>query len=52
MVGQSRTLQCYGILVGTVEHTCDGIDTPEQYVECVKRIKGIDVWSIELTVNF
>ena len=27
----------YGILVGKVEHTCDGIDTPEQYVEFVKR---------------
>ena len=27
----------YGILVGKVEHTCDGIDTPEQYAEFVKR---------------
>ena len=29
----------YGILVGKVEHTCDGIDTPEQYAEFVKRYK-------------
>jgi len=34
----------YGILVGKVEHTCDGIDTPEQYAEFVRRYKG----SIEL----
>jgi 3-deoxy-manno-octulosonate cytidylyltransferase (CMP-KDO synthetase) len=27
----------FGILVGTVEHTCDGIDTPEQYTAFVKR---------------
>jgi len=27
----------FGILVGKVEHTCDGIDTPEQYVAFVKR---------------
>ncbi len=27
----------YGILVGKVKHTCDGIDTPEQYAEFVKR---------------
>jgi len=27
----------YPILVGKVEHTCDGIDTPEQYAEFVKR---------------
>jgi len=27
------------ILVGKVEHTCDGIDTPEQYAEFVKRCK-------------
>jgi 3-deoxy-manno-octulosonate cytidylyltransferase (CMP-KDO synthetase) len=27
----------YNILVGKVEHTCDGIDTPEQYAEFVKR---------------
>ena len=30
----------YGILVGIVEQTCDGIDTPEQYAEFVKRYKG------------
>lgn len=30
----------FGILVGRVEHTCDGIDTPEQYAEFVKRYKG------------
>jgi len=29
----------YGILVGKVKHTCDGIDTPEQYAEFVKRYK-------------
>ncbi|MHC4074512.1 MAG: cytidylyltransferase domain-containing protein [Planctomycetota bacterium] len=29
----------YSILVGKVEHTCDGIDTPEQYAEFVKRYK-------------
>ncbi len=29
----------YSILVGKVEHTCDGIDTPEQYEEFVKRYK-------------
>jgi 3-deoxy-manno-octulosonate cytidylyltransferase (CMP-KDO synthetase) len=29
----------YEILVGKVEHTCDGIDTPEQYAEFVKRYK-------------
>jgi 3-deoxy-manno-octulosonate cytidylyltransferase (CMP-KDO synthetase) len=29
----------YPILVGKVEHTCDGIDTPEQYAEFVKRYK-------------
>ena len=27
----------YSILVGKVEHTCDGIDTPEQYAEFVAR---------------
>jgi len=27
----------FPILVGKVEHTCDGIDTPEQYAEFVKR---------------
>jgi len=30
----------YTILVGKVEHTCDGIDTPEQYAEFVKRHRG------------
>ncbi|MHC4435371.1 MAG: 3-deoxy-manno-octulosonate cytidylyltransferase, partial [Planctomycetota bacterium] len=30
----------YSILVGKVEHTCDGIDTPEQYAEFVERYKG------------
>ncbi len=29
----------YKILVGKVEHTCDGIDTPEQYAEFVRRYK-------------
>jgi len=29
----------YKILVGKVEHTCDGIDTPEQYAEFVERYK-------------
>ena len=29
----------YSILVGKVEHTCDGIDTPQQYAEFVKRQK-------------
>jgi 3-deoxy-manno-octulosonate cytidylyltransferase (CMP-KDO synthetase) len=29
----------YPILVGKVEHTCDGIDTPEQYAEFVKRVR-------------
>jgi 3-deoxy-manno-octulosonate cytidylyltransferase (CMP-KDO synthetase) len=27
----------YSILVGRIEHACDGIDTPEQYAEFVKR---------------
>jgi 3-deoxy-manno-octulosonate cytidylyltransferase (CMP-KDO synthetase) len=27
----------FNILVGKVEHTCDGIDTPEQYAEFVER---------------
>jgi 3-deoxy-manno-octulosonate cytidylyltransferase (CMP-KDO synthetase) len=27
----------FAILVGKVEHTCDGIDTPEQYAAFVKR---------------
>ena len=29
----------FNILVGKVEHTCDGIDTPEQYAKFVKRYK-------------
>ncbi len=29
----------FNILVGKVEHTCDGIDTPQQYAEFVKRYK-------------
>ncbi|MBL7154062.1 MAG: 3-deoxy-manno-octulosonate cytidylyltransferase [Phycisphaerae bacterium] len=29
----------FSILVGKVRHTCDGIDTPEQYAEFVKRCK-------------
>jgi 3-deoxy-manno-octulosonate cytidylyltransferase (CMP-KDO synthetase) len=29
----------YSILVGKVEHTCDGIDTSEQYAEFVERCK-------------
>jgi len=29
----------FSILVGRVKHTCDGIDTPEQYAEFVKRYK-------------
>jgi len=29
----------FSILVGKVKHTCDGIDTPEQYAEFVKRYK-------------
>jgi 3-deoxy-manno-octulosonate cytidylyltransferase (CMP-KDO synthetase) len=29
----------YKILIGKVEHTCDGIDTPQQYAEFVKRYK-------------
>ncbi len=29
----------FPILVGKVKHTCDGIDTPEQYAEFVKRRK-------------
>ena len=29
----------FPILVGKVKHTCDGIDTPEQYAEFVKRCK-------------
>jgi len=29
----------YAILVAKVKHTCDGIDTPQQYAEFVKRYK-------------
>jgi 3-deoxy-manno-octulosonate cytidylyltransferase (CMP-KDO synthetase) len=29
----------FSILVGKVKHTCDGIDTPDQYAEFVKRYK-------------
>ncbi len=29
----------FNILIGKVEHTCDGIDTPQQYAEFVKRYK-------------
>lgn len=29
----------YKILVGKVKHTCDGIDTPQQYAEFVERYK-------------
>jgi len=29
----------FDILVGKVNHTCDGIDTPQQYAEFVKRYK-------------
>jgi len=29
----------FNILVGKVEHTCDGIDTPQQYAEFVERYK-------------
>ena len=29
----------FSILVGKVKHTCDGIDTPQQYAEFVKRYK-------------
>ena len=30
----------FPILVGKVEHTCDGIDTPSQYAEFIKRQKS------------
>jgi 3-deoxy-manno-octulosonate cytidylyltransferase (CMP-KDO synthetase) len=29
----------YSILVGKVKHTCDGVDTPQQYAEFVKRYR-------------
>jgi len=35
---QLRAIEnAYNILVGKVEHTCDGIDTPQQYAEFVRR---------------
>jgi len=38
---QLRALQSgHAIKVATVEHTCDGIDTPEQYAAFVKRYKN------------
>ena len=38
---QLRALEnSFPILVGKVEHTCDGIDTPQQYAEFVKRYKN------------
>jgi 3-deoxy-manno-octulosonate cytidylyltransferase (CMP-KDO synthetase) len=30
----------FAILVGTVEHTCEGIDTPEQYAAFVERYRS------------
>jgi len=30
----------YSILIGKVTHSCDGIDTPRQYEEFVKRVKS------------
>jgi 3-deoxy-manno-octulosonate cytidylyltransferase (CMP-KDO synthetase) len=30
----------FPVLVGKVEHTCDGIDTPSQYAKFVKRQKS------------
>ena len=39
----------YTILVGKVKHTCDGIDTPEQYAEFVKRYKESSTESTENT---
>jgi 3-deoxy-manno-octulosonate cytidylyltransferase (CMP-KDO synthetase) len=37
---QLRALEnSFGILVGKVKHTCNGIDTPQQYAEFVKRYK-------------
>jgi 3-deoxy-manno-octulosonate cytidylyltransferase (CMP-KDO synthetase) len=30
----------FDILLGKVEHTCEGIDTREQYAEFVKRYKN------------
>ena len=31
----------YTILVGRVEHTCEGIDTPEQYTAFVRRYREV-----------
>jgi len=31
----------FDILVGKVEHTCDGIDTPQQYAQFVERYRSI-----------
>jgi 3-deoxy-manno-octulosonate cytidylyltransferase (CMP-KDO synthetase) len=32
----------FDILVAKVEHTCDGIDTPEQYAEFVRRNRAVE----------
>ena len=37
---EHRRRNGYNILVGKVRHTCDGIDTPQQYAEFVKRYKS------------
>jgi 3-deoxy-manno-octulosonate cytidylyltransferase (CMP-KDO synthetase) len=38
---QLRVIEnAYTILVAKVKHTCDGIDTPEQYADFVKRYKS------------
>jgi 3-deoxy-manno-octulosonate cytidylyltransferase (CMP-KDO synthetase) len=34
----------FDILVGKIKHTCDGIDTPDQYAEFVKRYKKTAGW--------
>ena len=39
----------FDILVGKVKHTCDGIDTPQQYAEFVKRYKKMATESTEDT---
>jgi 3-deoxy-manno-octulosonate cytidylyltransferase (CMP-KDO synthetase) len=39
----------FDILVGKVKHTCDGIDTPEQYAEFVKRYKKMATENTEDT---
>ena len=39
-IGGAQTIENgYSILVGKVKHAADGIDTPEQYAEFVKRYK-------------